>query len=170
MFVGGHSAGGHLVSLLATDESYLRAEGLSHRTIKGVISISGVYRVHDLAVHAAMLGQAGEKTETPSWETRLAPISAVFGSDPVVRKHASPLVHVRPGLPPFLVLYAQHDLPRLGEMAKEFDSLLQHNRCDVSTKEIRGRTHVSIVSRIPREADPAGAAVAEFIAKHIPKN
>src|SRR5947209_5431295 len=45
IFACGHSAGGHLVSLLATDESYLKAEGLSAKDIKGVISVSGVYQV-----------------------------------------------------------------------------------------------------------------------------
>jgi acetyl esterase/lipase len=170
MFLAGHSAGGHLVSLLATDESYLKAVGLDQRAIKGVVSICGVYRVHDLSVHAAMLAQAGERSEGVSWETRLLPIAAVFGSDPEVRRRASPLTHVRTGLPPFLVLYAQHDLPRLAEMAKEFNSLLQQNKCDVITKEIKGRTHVSMVSRIPRDGDPAGMAIAEFIAKHVSKN
>ncbi len=34
LFVCGHSAGGHLISLLATDESYLKAEGLSLRDVR----------------------------------------------------------------------------------------------------------------------------------------
>ena len=34
-------AGGHLVALLATDESYLKAERLTARDIKGVVSASG---------------------------------------------------------------------------------------------------------------------------------
>jgi len=40
VFVSGHSAGGHLVALLATDSSYLKAEGLSLANIKGAIPIS----------------------------------------------------------------------------------------------------------------------------------
>jgi len=44
VFACGHSAGGHLVSLLATDETYLKAEGLSTKDIQGVVSISGIYR------------------------------------------------------------------------------------------------------------------------------
>src|SRR5262245_18228170 len=45
IFVCGHSAGGHLVALLATDETYLKAVGLGLNTIRGVIPISGVYQV-----------------------------------------------------------------------------------------------------------------------------
>ena len=169
IFVCGHSAGGHLVSLLATDETYLKAEGLSQQSVRGVISICGVYRVHDLIAHAGML-QAEETKDAKSLEARLTPIAAIFGGDLEVRRQASPISHVHPGLPPFLVLYAEHDLPRLAEMAKEFDSLLQKNKCDASTKEIKGRNHVSIIFRIPRDGDPGGAAIADFIAKHTSNN
>ncbi len=47
LFLCGHSAGGHLISLLATDESYLKAEGLSLKDVKGVMPISGVYAIPD---------------------------------------------------------------------------------------------------------------------------
>ena len=45
LFVAGHSAGGHLAALLATDQRCLKAEGLATGTIKGVIAVSGVYRI-----------------------------------------------------------------------------------------------------------------------------
>ena len=52
IFLAGHSAGGHLVSLLATDPRYLKAPELKLRdrdraAIRGVISVSGVYRIPD---------------------------------------------------------------------------------------------------------------------------
>src|SRR5262249_14683330 len=45
IFLVGHSAGGHLVALLATDEKYLNAEGCRAADIKGVVGISGVYNI-----------------------------------------------------------------------------------------------------------------------------
>src|SRR4051794_10445369 len=45
LFLVGHSAGGHLVSLVTTDEQYLKAEGLHTSDVKGVVSISGVYEI-----------------------------------------------------------------------------------------------------------------------------
>src|SRR5262249_34344724 len=150
---------------LATDDSYLKAEGLNPRIVRGVISICGVYRIHDLATHTTMALQAGEKKEGSTLEARLAPITAIFGSDLKVRKQASPISHVHPVIPPFLVLYAEHDLPRLADMAREFDSLLQQQKCDACTREIKGRNHVSIVWRIPRDGDPASMAIMDFIAK-----
>src|SRR5262249_162151 len=45
IFVSGHSAGGHLSALLATDDTYLKAEKLTVGNIKGVLALSGVYTV-----------------------------------------------------------------------------------------------------------------------------
>src|SRR5207237_10002694 len=45
IFLSGHSAGGHLVALLATDETYLKAHKLAISDIKGVLPLSGVYTI-----------------------------------------------------------------------------------------------------------------------------
>ena len=39
MFTMGHSAGAHLVALVGTDESYLRAQGLSLAALRGVVPL-----------------------------------------------------------------------------------------------------------------------------------
>lgn len=41
----GHSAGGHLVSLVCCDPIYFKTEKVNPSSIKGVISISGVYEI-----------------------------------------------------------------------------------------------------------------------------
>lgn len=51
--LAGHSAGAHLVSLLATDRSWLGRVGVPHSVVKGVISISGVYDLNMLVVTGA---------------------------------------------------------------------------------------------------------------------
>jgi acetyl esterase/lipase len=43
LFLVGHSAGGHIVALLATDGRYLAAEGLKPRDLAGVVGIAGPY-------------------------------------------------------------------------------------------------------------------------------
>ena len=48
IYLFGQSAGGHLVSLLATDSNYLIAHELTSEKIKGVISMSGAYELYDL--------------------------------------------------------------------------------------------------------------------------
>src|SRR5262249_31460662 len=93
IFVSGHSAGGHLAALLASDDDYLKSEKLSLSNIKGVIPVSGVYVV----------------------STRQ---KNIFGEDADVCKKASPQNHVREGLPPFLILYADGELGNLGKQAE----------------------------------------------------
>jgi len=45
IFVTGHSAGGHLTALLATDETYLKEHKLGLNNIRGAIPISGMFRI-----------------------------------------------------------------------------------------------------------------------------
>src|SRR4051812_34463976 len=45
IFVSGHSAGGHLAALLATNERYLAAHKLTRQNIKGVLPLSGAYTI-----------------------------------------------------------------------------------------------------------------------------
>jgi acetyl esterase/lipase len=126
VFLAGHSAGGHLVSLLATDEKYLQAEGLSTADIKGVISVSGVYRIPAGRMDVALGGATPcafrldelapvRGTRDLCWAGLPAapglPLSVnvfglAFGDDPDARADASPINHVRPGLPPFLLVCA----------------------------------------------------------------
>jgi arylformamidase len=167
IFVSGHSAGGHLVALLATDERYLQAEGLSRKDIRGAIPISGVYRIYDVQVNAgAPLPRGASQGTTANGRNSVPPFSSVFGSDLAIRREASPLVHVKAGTPPFLVLYADHDLMKLPEMAREFGAALKEQQCEVQTVEVKPRDHMSILLNITQEGDPAGQAILDFVAKH----
>jgi acetyl esterase/lipase len=169
IFVCGHSAGGHLVALLATDERYLKAEGLSLNDIRGAIPISGVYRIHDLQLNAGISRPGAKEANAAARRRPVRLFSSVFGSDREARRDASPLVHVKPGLPPFLILYADHDMPQLPEMAREFAAALKAQKCDVRILEIKPRTHISILYNLAREGDPAGQAILDFIAQHTRK-
>ena len=105
IFLSGHSAGGHLASLVALDESFLRKHNASPKSLAGVVSFSGLY---DLA---------------PKWgvsnDQRVATGKA-FGSTPAVLKRASPVTHARAAAPPFLILSAQSDLPGFPLDARKF--------------------------------------------------
>lgn len=145
LFACGHSAGGHLVALLATDPSYLQAEKLDIKHIKGVIAISGVFTIPDGFLRHA------------------------FGSDPKVRLEASPLNHVKGGHPPFLILYADADFPTCDEMSEKMCQALLKCRCEAAVKELKARDHFSIIVQIANDDDPCKVAVLEFLAKHTSK-
>ena len=95
LFLMGHSAGGHLVALLATDESYLHSEGLLLTDIQGVISLDT--QTYDLV---RLLKNIPEETGGEVyWET--------FGHDPQFWKQMSPVWQVDSDkqIPPFFIVY-----------------------------------------------------------------
>jgi acetyl esterase/lipase len=149
LFLCGHSAGGHLVALLATDPAYLKAEGLKPDAVRGVIALSGVY---DLAgLPERMLRSA-------------------FGTDPDVAEAASPVRHVRPGLPPFLLLYADRDLPGCDRRpAEAFARALRDRGVPAETHEIAHSSHHKIILSASVTGDPVSEALLAFVAPHAGK-
>ncbi len=163
LFVGGHSAGGHLAALLATDETYLRAEKVPRRTIRGVIALSGVYRIPDhVSLDLGSFGGASSGKLTLGFDL----FDLVFGNDPKVRADASPINHVGPGLPPFLLINADRDLPLLPEMAADLARALRENKCVVDKVTIKDRWHSTVMFDATSRDDPAAKAMLEFIARH----
>jgi acetyl esterase/lipase len=183
LFLAGHSAGGHLVALLATKEQYLKGEGLRSADIRGVICFCGVYRIPDGAVDVTLGGatpaafrlsemapfrgggQGGGPT-LPGIPFSLNVYAPAFGNDPRVREEASPLSHVRPGLPPFLILSAENDLPTLPGMAEEFYQALVDQGNEAQFLGVADRNHNSILFRAITTEDPVARAMLSFIRRH----
>jgi acetyl esterase/lipase len=184
IFLVGHSAGGHLVSLLTTDERYLKAEGLRSTDIKGVVSINGVYEISagKMSVNlggddmnafrldemSPFRGENPSRDNKPSWPgiaLALNVFAPAFGNDPKVREDASPLKHVRPGLPPFLIVSAVNDLPTLPGMAVKFHQALVENGCAAELLRVENRNHNSTLFRAITTNDPVARATVEFVRK-----
>jgi len=182
LFLVGHSAGGHLVSLLATDDQYLKAEGRGPEDIKGVVGISGVYHIPpgDVAVTlggpppAAFHFDEVMPLRQASWSHGLGsglpgiPLNVnvygrVFGDDAEARALASPVNHVHPGLPPFLLVNAEHELPTLLEMTEEFQQALDKAGCAVQVLRVPARNHNSVMFRAVEDDDPVAKAIVEFV-------
>lgn len=145
IFVMGHSSGGHLIALLALDEKYLRAHDLTLAAIKGAIPISGIYDV---------------TIEPP------APMNVyrvIFGTDPQVRRDASPITHVGPNKPPFLILYAQFDFPGFDAQAQRLLSLLREYKNDATLIAIPNRDHVTIIFNVGAPNDRTTEEILKFL-------
>jgi acetyl esterase/lipase len=193
LFLCGHSAGGHLASLLATDDRYLKAEGLDRTVLKGVMSVSGVYRIAAVNIAVSLTGRSlsaqlsvpetRHEPSVPPGVQAMAPSKAgpawsgplsvqlnlfgiVFGDDPKVLRDASPLCHVKRDLPPFLLVHADHDLPILPVMAREFAAALRQAGGEVALLEVPQRDHESVMFRAHSIADPVVQAMRTFIAQH----
>ncbi len=185
IFLAGHSAGGHLVALLATDESYLKDPSLglddgARKAIKGVIGLSGVYRVPGREEFRAMaqrsvhllVGEPGSGRLAASLGPALMlassaanPFGLVFGKDQDVQAQASPIRHVRAGLPPFLLLNAEREVPGLWRMAADFHAELKKHGVVAELHEVDGATHRTIVKRLHRADNDAAKRVLAFIAR-----
>ena len=99
------------------------------KDVKGVVSISGVYDVDAFDLNLSVKG------EGVTIRAEVHPFASVFGDDPEVRKQASPLTHVRPGLPPFLLMYGSLDYCPIKRGTKDFEAALEDNDCDVDVKQ-----------------------------------
>lgn len=181
IFLMGHSAGGHLVALLATDEKYLKAEACRSTDIKGVIGVSGVYHLPPGKMDVHLGGHSDDSFRLDEMTPLRAASSAskpgdggglpvsidvygpAFGDDPKARLAASPVHYVRPGLPPFLFLNAEKDLPMLPRMAEEMHEALVKQGCDSRLLRIERRNHNSICFKAIETNDPAAKAILEFI-------
>lgn len=148
IFVCGHSAGGHLAALLVTNDKYLKAEGLDPKCIKGVMPMSGVYQIPEAS---AIFNQA-------------------FSKEATLRKDASPMLHLRSGLPPFLIVYAETDLPYCGKDTSEaFCSALVEQKCNAKAMEVKERNHMSLILYASKDDDPVARAFREFINQQCKK-
>jgi acetyl esterase/lipase len=168
IFVCGHSAGGHLVALLASDETYLKAEGLSIKDIKGVMPLSGVYALPDPAMLKMEIGfPRGKAKGEAAASIPEVLFASVFGKDPEARKNAFPLSHVKKGLPPFLIIYADRDLPTLDKNAEAFAKELKEKEVKVEVLPAAKRNHLSLIIEASADDDPTAVAMRRFIEKQI---
>ncbi len=148
VFLFGHSAGGHIVSLMSTDESFFEAQGHSTHEIAGVISMSGLYNLN--AVVPALLGT----------------IYDTFGTlNPAYLAEVSPATHVGDWQPPFLIEYAETDLPTFDRQARNFYRNLTRHGSPATLARFDGYTHVSEIEAISTktpESEPA-ATLVDFV-------
>jgi acetyl esterase/lipase len=145
VFACGHSAGGHLVSLIATDPTYLKAHGLTPAAIRGVIPISGVYDVTFPGIRL---------------------FATAFGEKTDLRKQASPVTHVKGGEPPFLILYADRDYPGCDLLSETFGRALRAKRVPAKVVAVKQRNHFTILMAAVRAGDPVLTELTEFIEAH----
>jgi acetyl esterase/lipase len=139
----GHSAGGHLVSLLATDPAYLKAEGLTPAAVRGVVSVSGVYSI------------------TPD----AAVFHPAFGTDATACRLASPLAHVTGKHPPFLLAYGDKDFDHLDRMALDMAAALKKHDSPHTVLKCEGRNHYSIIMLAIQPDDALHKAIRAFVAR-----
>lgn len=154
IFLMGHSAGAHLVSLAACDPRWLAPYGISPAQLAGVIPISGVFDV-------AHLGR--------SFFTTLALVRPTFGGDPKVWADVSPLRHIGDGpLPPFFVGWADGDFEILRHDAPRFVDALRRHHVPVETAVASYKGHFTVIMDLGEPGEGLGEAIYAWIDRHDP--
>lgn len=124
LFLIGHSAGAHLVALVATDPQYLGSYGLSPaRDLAGVFPIDGAsYELNDRRKNERFVRNM---------------IDDAFGTDPAVLTAASPIDQVRAGqsYPPFI----------LAVVKQRNEAVEQTNRLAGLLQRAGGRAQVMVI-------------------------
>ena len=142
VFVGGHSAGGYLTFMVGLDDRWLKPYGLTTDAIAGLIPISG-----QVMTHYTVREERGIKDHN------------VISAD-----EAAPINHLHKETPPFLILYADHDMPARREESMYLAAALRATgNTGVQQLQIDDRTHGSIAGNMVHPGDPAAEAIIKFI-------
>lgn len=152
IFLVGHSAGAHLVSLIGTDARYLENAGAE--PLAGVIALdTGLYDV----------GAQIRATSPSSAYGR--DLRAVFGEDEAFWRRVSPLAQARENIgpmPPFLVV-ASDDRADIDRQAKPFVAVLTDKKTPARLFVAEGHTHQSLYRDFGEEGDAVTAAALAFM-------
>jgi arylformamidase len=122
IFVGGHSAGGHYMPLLAVRSDWRETRALPADVVRGCLPISGVYRFGEgsgLSMRPRFLGPESDETD----------------------QQASPVNFVSSAAAPFLIAYGTEDFPHLRMQADEMAAALAEAGVDTETVVLPGRDH-----------------------------
>ena len=135
IFVMGHSAGGGLAALLATDDVLFTRIGMAKNPVKGAIldDPAGI-NMYDYLL----------KMEYPGDQKYLVS----FGKDPVVWKDMSALFKVKLGIPRMLLYAGERTYPSIAKATKELADTLQSLGIKHQYKVLPGKKHVPMVTQL----------------------
>lgn len=139
IFVSGHSAGAHLCSLITADNNWIGKSDLPHDLIKGCIVVSGPTDLNLIRYR----------------EVRH------FVTDRSLLSEASPINHVKKGLPPFLIVYGTGDIMVPPRIPREFIARLKGFEVPVVEVALMLRTHTQTMDAL---ATPHGEVVPRVLA------
>jgi arylformamidase len=156
IFIMGHSAGCHLVTLVSLDPRYLQAVGMRPSNLRGVIAWSGgAYDLVGLVKKSSNAGSYGGY------------ILKVFGEKEEAWKDASPIAHVADSraLPAYLfasvVPGASYDISR-----KMTELINATGVTGATSVLLEGKTHQSASTELGAPGDQSFAIIRGFLAKN----
>ncbi len=151
LYLMGHSAGGHVAALLASDPDRQRAAGLDPARVRGFIALSPILDVPDMA----------DKNDAEFNDEVTLP---TFGPDPDKRRAASPMAHFSAATAPLLLAVGENDFGYLIPQARGGRDKLRSAGAPLTYREMAGYDHMDMVQRMG-DADGIGREVMAFIGR-----
>ncbi len=151
VFLMGHSAGCHLVTLVGLDPKYLAGVKLKPSDLRGVVAWSG--GAYDLVAKVAEGGSYKEH------------IGNAFGPDEAAWKDASPVTHAKNGgaAPPFL--FASYEKGNnANKTAERLAGLIRDAKGRAEVIVLENRTHQTANHLLGAPDDKTGAILLKFLA------
>ncbi|GAB3874997.1 hypothetical protein GCM10028824_29190 [Hymenobacter segetis] len=135
VFVMGHSAGGGLAALLATDDALLAANGLPQNPVRGAImdDPAGL----DMYSYLKEMKYEGD-----------AQYLVPFGKDPAGWKQESAIYKIKPSLPPFIFYIGGETYPSISGSSGRFRDRLKATGQPAPYTIIPGRHHIPMVLQL----------------------
>ena len=135
VFVMGHSAGGGLAALLATDDALLARNGLPTNPVRGaILDDPAGLDMYDYL----------KKLEYPGDRQYLVP----FTTNPAVWRETSPIYKIRPGLPPFLFFIGGKTYPSISSSSARFRDQLGALHEPPRYTVLPGKHHIPMVLQL----------------------
>lgn len=158
IFVGGHSAGAHLSALVCSDESYLKAQGLS------LDNIAGCFPVDTATYDATKLIKFLDRANSSRTEL----YTNAFGDTAESQTKYSPITHIKQGTkyPPFLLLHVAAR-PDATLMSNAFAKAVNDAGGEAEAFAAKGKDHGSINKDLGTPGDEPTKAVFKFLKRHI---
>ncbi|MFD2933420.1 alpha/beta hydrolase [Spirosoma flavum] len=135
IFVMGHSAGGGLAALLATDDQLFAKIGLAQNPVKGAIldDAAGL----DMFDYLTKMEYSND-----------AQYLTAFGKNPAVWKAVSPMYYVKASSPPMLVYAGGRTYPSITNSTQRFHQRLQELNVKHEFRVLPGKKHIGMVTQL----------------------
>ncbi|MGQ0827776.1 MAG: alpha/beta hydrolase [Bacteroidota bacterium] len=149
IFISGHSAGGHLAALVATDDQYFEEMNMKN-PIKGVILIDAF----GLDMHKYLLKNDKYKRDV---------YLSVFTKDTNQWKKASPVYNLHREMPPFMIYVGGSTYPNVTNGNNDFLEVLKRYQPDAKIIIVKGAKHVDMIFSFYNSKKKAYQEIIDFM-------
>jgi acetyl esterase/lipase len=151
IFVSGHSAGGHLSALIATDNSYFDKLKIKN-PVRGTILIDAF----GLDMYTYLSNNKSD------YSTRYY---SIFSKDPDIWKKGSPIFHLKKDMPPFLLFVGAKTVPVIIQGSNDFLKALQPYQPSTSLIVVKRKKHIGMIFQFLNRHKKAYKDITDFISK-----